>query len=302
MADSRKFSSEELRALSENLREQRNTAEKLLKDRHGEDFNRPLAKQFVRDLFGGATCGIEDAEVREWYNETLALVDHVFGTQNLYVRRFIKLQKEHDVDIFGFNSFSTGRLLKDSFNILEDCIKQLEMKINITSKPKKQDRRVFIVHGHNEQTKDEVEKFLTKYSLEPIILHKQANLGKTIIEKVEHYSNSVRFAIILLTGDDIGAKKNTPHNPPSFQTKKGTLIANDQWKNAILDNLKKRARQNVIFEFGYFVGLLGRENVIILYEDGVELPSDTQGLLYISLNSDWQNQLVNEIKAVGIDC
>ncbi len=302
MGDSRTFSSEELRALSENLREQRNTAEKLLKDRHGEDFNRPLAKQFVRDLFGGATCGIEDAVVREWYNETLALLDHVFGTQNLYVKKFIKLQKEHDVDVFGFNSFSTGRLLKDSFNILDDCIKQLEMKANITNKSKKQDRRVFIVHGHNELMKNEVEDFLTELSLEPIILHKQANLGKTIIEKVEHYGNSVRFAIILLTGDDIGTKENTPHKPPSFQTKKGTLIANNQWKNTILDRLQKRARQNVIFEFGYFIGLLGRENVIILYEDGVELPSDTQGLLYIPLNGDWQNQLANEIKAAGIGC
>lgn len=41
-----------------------------------------------------------------------------------------------------------------------------------------------------------------------------------------------------------------------------------------------RARQNVIFEWGYFVGRLGREHVFALKKGDVELPSDIQGWVW----------------------
>lgn len=134
---------------------------------------------------------------------------------------------------------------------------------------------VFIVHGHNKAVQQSVARVIEKIGLNPIILHEQANNGKTIIEKFEKHSD-VGFAIILMTDDDEGKAK--------------TEI-----------DLKNRARQNVIMELGYFIGKLGRENVLPLYSDGVELPSDIYGLLYTPIDKAemWKFAIVKELKAVG---
>jgi predicted nucleotide-binding protein len=181
-------------------------------------------------------------------------------------------------------------------------------------------RKIFIVHGQNEGIKNDVEQFLKLLDLDPIILHKQADLGKTIIEKMEHYSE-VSFAIILLDGDDIGTNVNikiediqkavdksdiksiSEENIGSITDKQkmsffiiGAILAK------IIENAKPRARQNVIFEFGYFIGLLGRSNVRALYQEGVELPSDIHGMLYIPFDNKgiWKKKLAKEIDAAGI--
>ncbi len=134
---------------------------------------------------------------------------------------------------------------------------------------------VFIVHGHNERVKLDVARFIERLSLNPLILHEQPNQGRTIIEKFEDYSN-VGFAVVLLTGDDVGA-------PVSRKS-----------------DLKSRARQNVILELGFFLGKLGREHVCALYEKGVDIPTDYEGVLYIPLSGDWKFLLAREIKAAGI--
>jgi predicted nucleotide-binding protein len=136
---------------------------------------------------------------------------------------------------------------------------------------------VFIVHGHNNEIKVNVARTLEKLGLNPIILHEQANAGKTIIEKFEKHSD-VGFAIILLTDDDFGKAKNE-------------------------DNLNARARQNVIIEMGYFIGRLGRERVCPLYTKGVELPSDLYGLLYTEIDSSehWKIKMAKELKAAGYE-
>lgn len=136
-------------------------------------------------------------------------------------------------------------------------------------------QNVFIVHGHNNEIKIDVARTIEKLGLIPIILHEQANEGKTIIEKFETNAN-VGFAIVLLTDDDLGKAKND-------------------------DNLSKRARQNVIMELGYFIGKLGRNKVCPLYIKGVELPSDFSGVLYIEIDSGetWKMKLVKELKACG---
>jgi predicted nucleotide-binding protein len=142
-------------------------------------------------------------------------------------------------------------------------------------KSEQQSQNVFIVHGHNNEIKIEVARTIEKLGLIPIILHEQANEGKTIIEKFEKNAN-VGFAIVLLTDDDLGKSKND-------------------------DNLNKRARQNVIMELGYFIGKLGRNKVCPLYIKGVELPSDISGVLYIEIDSGetWKMKLVKELKACG---
>lgn len=134
-------------------------------------------------------------------------------------------------------------------------------------------KNVFIVHGHNVAVLQSVARTVEKLGLTPIILHEQANAGKTIIEKFEANSE-VGFAIILLTDDDEGKAK--------------TEI-----------DLKKRARQNVVLELGYFIGKLGRDRVLPLYSEGVELPSDMHGLLYVPIDKaeTWKFAMVRELKA-----
>lgn len=132
--------------------------------------------------------------------------------------------------------------------------------------------KVFIAHGHNEGLKESVARLLEKQGIEAIILHEQPNQGRTIIEKFENYSD-VGAAICLFTSDDDGkSKKEEALNP--------------------------RARQNVVFEAGFFMGRLGRERTIILAEQGVELPSDMQGIVYT--DSDyWQMDVLTELDTMG---
>lgn len=138
-------------------------------------------------------------------------------------------------------------------------------------------REVFIVHGHDQGTKEQVTRFIERLELEPIILHEKPSKGRTIIEKFEDYSD-VAYAVILLTADDVGKLK-------SHKGKGGT-----------------RARQNVVFELGFFIGKLDRKRVCALYEEGVELPSDFKGVLYIPLDDKgaWKFSLAKELKAVGL--
>jgi predicted nucleotide-binding protein len=179
-------------------------------------------------------------------------------------------------------------------------------------------RKIFIVHGHDEKIKSEVEEYIWLIGLEPIILHKQADLGKTIIEKVEHYSN-VGFAIILLTEDDFGGElpsgstndydrllkyfKN-PDQIHSISEKELPVLQGQffKWIKETFSLLKPRARQNVIFEFGYFIGLLGRNHVAALCEEGLDRPSDIDGILYtpIDKNGAWKQKIAKEIDAAGI--
>lgn len=134
--------------------------------------------------------------------------------------------------------------------------------------------KVFIVHGHDELLKTEVARFIEKLKLEAIILHEQASSGKTIIEKIEKYSN-VGFGIVLYTPCDVGAVKRES------------------------DKLKPRARQNVIFEHGFLIGKIGRQNVCALVKDDVEKPNDISGVVYISTSEDWKLEIAKELRNSG---
>jgi len=126
--------------------------------------------------------------------------------------------------------------------------------------------------------KQTVARFLENIKLEPIILHEQANKGKTIIEKFESNSD-VHYAVVLMSPDDVGNSKNNK------------------------DELLFRSRQNVIFELGYFFGKLGRGNVCVLLKDDVEKPSDYDGIIYIPFDEHdgWKTKLVKELKSSGLD-
>jgi predicted nucleotide-binding protein len=136
---------------------------------------------------------------------------------------------------------------------------------------------IFVVHGHDAHARESVARLLEQLGLHAIILHEQPNQGRTIIEKFEDHAD-VGFAVVLLTGDDQGGPKDSASSA-----------------------LQARARQNVVFELGYFVGRLGRSRVAALYESGVELPSDISGVVYTPLDSAgmWRVKLCQELKAAG---
>lgn len=140
--------------------------------------------------------------------------------------------------------------------------------------------KVFLVHGHDSALKTEVARFIENQNIEVIILHEQANRGSTtIIEKIESYSN-VGFAIILYTPCDVG--KSMQESDSDF---------------------KPRARQNVIFEHGYFTAKLGRSRVSALLKGSVEIPNDFSGVVYENYDQSgaWKFKLGNELHSAGYD-
>ena len=142
----------------------------------------------------------------------------------------------------------------------------------------KSSRKVFVVHGHNEEYIEKVARLLEKLDCQPIILKEQPNSGKTIIEKFKDLAK-VAFAVVPYTACDRGG------------------INDDKAE------LKPRARQNVIFEHGYLFSQLGQERVCALVENGVEIPSDQSGIIYVPIDGSdaWKYQLAREMKSVGIE-
>jgi predicted nucleotide-binding protein len=139
-------------------------------------------------------------------------------------------------------------------------------------------RKVFIVHGRDNEAKQEVSRFIESLGLEAIILHEQASSGMTIIEKIEHYSNDADFALVLYTACDKGRGAHETNVPA-----------------------RDRARQNVIFEHGYLMAKLGRENVCSLVKGQIETPNDISGVVYVQLDDfgAWKNDVTKELKACG---
>ena len=136
--------------------------------------------------------------------------------------------------------------------------------------------KVFIVHGHDSEARLEVESFIHRLNLDPIVLFKEEDEGDTIIEKFERNSE-VRYAIVLYTYCDDGKDKNE-------------------------DTLCHRARQNVVFEHGFFVSKLGRKNVCALVKGDIELPGDYRGVVYKEMDNAgaWKLSLAKELKKAGL--
>ncbi|TCO82776.1 putative nucleotide-binding protein with TIR-like domain [Plasticicumulans lactativorans] len=133
--------------------------------------------------------------------------------------------------------------------------------------------KVFIVHGHDVAARESVARFLEKIGIDVVILHEQANQGRTIIEKIVANSD-VGFAVVLLTPDDEGRSVGG-------------------------DSLEPRARQNVLLELGYFIAKLGRGNVCALKKGRLEIPSDFAGVVWSVMddNNGWKTELAKELKA-----
>lgn len=143
--------------------------------------------------------------------------------------------------------------------------------------PRGDGRSVFVVHGHDLAAKHETARLIERLKLKAIILDEQTNLGRTIIEKFEDHASECSFAVVLVTPDDLG-------------------------RSASGGDEKPRARQNVIFEMGYFMAKLGRGKVCALAAKGIELPSDLSGVVWVALDDHgaWQMRVAKEMKSAGL--
>ena len=139
--------------------------------------------------------------------------------------------------------------------------------------------KIFVVHGHDNEMKLDVAQTLQKLDLDPIFLHEKPNRGRTLIEKISDYAH-VSFAVVLVSPGDLAY--------PEEKTS---------------DEAKYRAGQNVIFELGYFLGRLGRQNVIAIYrkKKDFEIPNDYNGVLWIEYKSGWYFKLIKELQACNFD-
>lgn len=133
---------------------------------------------------------------------------------------------------------------------------------------KVKNNRVFVVYGHDQTARTQLETMLRRWGLEPLILDQLPSKGQTIIEKLEEYSEDVGFAVVLATPDDQGHRRDYP------------------------DEITFRARQNVVLELGMMLKYLGRHKVAILLkgQENMEKPSDIHGLIYIPFKDDLQKE------------
>ena len=189
-------------------------------------------------------------------------------------------------------------------------------------------KNIFIVHGRDHKPMQELKAMLKKLGLEPVVLHEQPSGSRTIVEKLERYSD-VGYTFVILTPDDIGvsfqdlfektAKSSYDDKALSaarriLEQSKGSIerfiefnqkfMQDPEDASKFLEFLKPRSRQNVVLEFGYFMGLLDRDRVCCLHKGDVELPSDMHGIVYISFKEsieECRDRIIEELKAVGYE-
>ncbi|WP_201582127.1 TIR domain-containing protein [Psychrobacter glacincola] len=213
------------------------------------------------------------------------LIKNIHGSNSNYLEELmrinyfsISLYANRDEDIACWKS---GR--RSAINLIDTIIEELSLFSNSGSSHLQGSKsldcsKVFIVHGHDDGAKNEVARFIEKLGFEAKILHEQIDSGATIIEKLEKHTD-VGFAIVLYTACDVGGVRSKP------------------------EDLKPRARQNVVFEHGLLIGKIGRANVVALVKGDLEIPNDISGVVYKSMDISgaWKYSIAREMKSSGYD-
>lgn len=219
-------------------------------------------------------------------------LDRCFGTNTTAANRYSEAYKLHhrtmmwvsgmpDPDykrITGEKISNSKASLGQAINALNTDLEDLDLIVELSHPVRSGSLggspRVFLVHGHDEAVRETVARFIERLGIEVIILHEQANGGRTIIEKIEHHSD-VGMAVVLLTPDDVGSK--------------------------VGGELEPRVRQNVLLELGYFMGALGRDKVCALKSGDVDIPTDFAGVVWTSMSGEWKTVLARELKVAGYE-
>ena len=231
----------------------------------------------------------DSADFKKWKRNTEIAIENSFETESRHVKEFASISYYPRVFVTGmdpsYQKYYLGGLQSASV-VLESMIEEVEeywqderapTGAQVERSVEKNTKEVFVIHGRNDEAKEKVARFLHQLGLKPVILAEQPSHGLTIIEKFERHAD-VSFAIALLTPDDTGSLGSEP------------------------DALLPRARQNVIFELGYFIGRLGRAGVCALTRDEVDIPSDYSGVVYIKLDEGegWKLPLIKELQTAGL--
>lgn len=181
---------------------------------------------------------------------------------------------------------------------LKETVKQVVSR-------KKPSKKVFIAHGRNYRPVKDLKVILTNFGLRPVVLAEQPSGSRTIIEKLEKYSRNVSYAFIILTPED--GLFNLTTLLKIVDESEGQRLSRKKKDDLFLELFgritTKVARQNVILEFGYFIGKLGRDNVCCLYQGDVQLPSDMHGIVYVPFKNsikEARKDILKELKAVGL--
>lgn len=249
------------------------TAEKEVTELTDYEMLRNLHSKIDKLVAAGVTAS--SPEFKTWKNQVERLISKHCGAESLELIQFKKIRfapvMYSNVMVYDDSAEEFKNGLMTVKGMLECFFEEWEedeiMDKNIDNK------KIFIVHGHDEGLKYRIARMLDVIGLEPIILHEQASTSKTIIEKIEKYGSEASAAIVLITPDDVGNVKTE-------------------------DEMKLRARQNVIFEAGFFMGLLGRERTLLILSDpSIEKPGDLDGVVYTE--SDADRQILKELKAMG---
>jgi predicted nucleotide-binding protein len=168
---------------------------------------------------------------------------------------FHRIQTEPETEMF--SSTTGGTSMHYSRSQLERLIRDIdqifEIRANSELEQPKQEalRRVFITHGRSDDWRA-VQAFIEKdVRLPTIELEQEPNLGRTIIEKLADSAAQCDSAVIVMTGDD---------------------VANED---------ESRVRENVMHEIGFFQGRYNRTGVVLMHEDGVNIPTNLSGVAYI---------------------
>jgi len=167
---------------------------------------------------------------------------------------------------------------KDLARAIETEITKLEITPGAESMEKSNNRKVFIINGRDEEKMKTVAHFLKNLDLEPVVSHEQPGQGINFIKKFEQDSDAV-FAITLLTSDDYGYPKGKAEHP------------------------QPRPQQNVIFELGFLIGRLRQNLVCALYEEGLDFPSEYQGVIFIPYDAGgmWKLLVARNMKLANVD-
>ena len=240
------------------------------------------------------SAGAKSPEYLKWHEDVKGAFKSVFSAESDEMSSWLEIQFEPSIAVqdpaesrqMAHEAYQRG--LDEALALIASLIEQIEVYCDDQCSTQHgtadekvlaiDSKQVFVVHGRDQGALAEVKGVLSQLGLEPVILQDLPNQGRTIIEKFEEYAQ-VGFAVVVCTPDDEGkpVAENTAPRP--------------------------RVRQNVLLEWGYFLGELGRDRVCALIKGEVEVPSDYSGVLYVEMDAAgaWKLRLAGELDQARYD-